>query len=148
MTNRMNWGWSIVLAFSLFGAFIIALVVRSFQETIDLVSEDYYQQELGYQQQIDKMTNNQALLVPLTFTQQAQQLVVQFPADLAAEVKGEIHLFCPSDARSDQIMTIALNPQRQQIIATDGLITGRYKVKVDWTSRDAAYYTEETIFIQ
>ena len=144
----MNWGWSIVLAFSLFGAFIIALVVRSFQETIDLVSEDYYQQELGYQQQIDKMTNNQALLVPLTFTQQAQQLVVQFPADLAAEVQGEIHLFRPSDARSDQIMTIALNPQRQQIIATDGLITGRYKVKVDWTSGDAAYYTEETIFIQ
>ncbi|MGB3779477.1 MAG: FixH family protein [Tunicatimonas sp.] len=144
----MNWGWSIVLAFSLFGLFIGWLVFRTFQETIELVSEDYYQQELGYQQQIDKMTNNQALPVPLTFSQQAQQLVVQFPAEPAAEVQGEIHLFRPSDARRDQILTIALNPQRQQIIATEGLVKGHYRVKVDWTSGDAAYYTEETVFIQ
>ena len=144
----MNWGWSIVLAFSLFGAFIIALVVRSFQETIDLVSEDYYQQELGYQQQIDKMINHQALLVPLSFSQQAQRLVVQFPNDLAAEVQGTIQLFRPSDARSDRTLTIALNPARQQIIATNELVKGRYKIKVDWTSGEEAYYTEELIFIQ
>lgn len=144
----MNWGWSIVLAFSIFGLFIGWLVFRTFQETIELVSDDYYQQELVYQRQIDKMTNNQALLVPLTFSQQAQQLVVQFPAELTAEVQGKIHLFRPSDERRDQVMTIALNPQRQQIIATDGLVKGHYKVKVDWTSGDAAYYTEETIFIQ
>lgn len=144
----MNWGWSIVLAFSLFGAFITALVVRSFQETIDLVSEDYYQQELGYQQQINKMTNNQALPVPLTFSQQTRQLVVQFPAEPAEEVQGEIQLFRPSDARSDRTVTIALNPARQQIIATDRLVKGRYKIKVDWTNGGAAYYTEETIYIQ
>ena len=148
MTNRMNWGWSIVLAFSLFGAFIIGLVIRSFQENIDLVSEDYYQQELGYQRQINKMTNNQALTVPLTFSQQAQQLVVQFPAEPAEEVQGEIQLFRPSDARRDRTVTIALNPARQQIIATDQLVRGRYKIKVNWTSGDAAYYTEELIFIQ
>ena len=144
----MNWGWSIVLAFSLFGLLIGWLVFRTFQETIELVSDDYYQQELVYQRQIDKMTNNQALLVPLTFSQQAQQLVVQFPAELTAEVQGKIHLFRPSDVRRDQVMTITLNPQRQQIIATDELVKGHYKVKVDWTSGDAAYYTEETIFIQ
>jgi hypothetical protein len=144
----MNWGWSIVLAFSLFGVFIVALVFRSFQETIELVSEDYYQQELGYQQQIDKMTNNQALPVPLTFSQQAQQLVVQFPVEPAEEVQGEIQLFRPSDARRDRTVTIALNPARQQIIATDQLVKGRYKIKVDWTSGEAAYYTEELIFVQ
>jgi hypothetical protein len=144
----MNWGWSIVLAFSLFGAFIIGLVIRSFQETIDLVSEDYYQQELGYQHQIDKITNHRALPVPLTFSQQAQRLVVQFPDDLAAEVQGTIQLFRPSDARSDRTVTIALNPARQQIIATDRLVKGHYKIKIDWTNGGAAYYTEETIYIQ
>ncbi len=144
----MNWGWSILVAFSLFGLFIGWLVFRTFQETIELVSENYYQQELGYQQQIDKMTNNRALLVPLSFLQQAQQLIVQFPANPAEQVQGEIHLFRPSDARRDQTMTIALNPQRQQIIAIGGLVKGHYKVKVDWTSGDVAYYTEETIFIQ
>ena len=147
MTKQMNWGWSIVLAFCLFGAFIIGLVFRSFQETVDLVSEDYYQQELGYQQQIEKIANNQALIAPLTFSQQSQQLVVQFPAEPAAEVQGKIQLFRPSDARRDQTMTIALNTKRQQVIATEKLKKGYYKIKIDWTSGETAYYTEETIFI-
>ena len=144
----MNWGWKIVLAFSLFGAYIGSLVFLSFQETIDLVSDDYYQQELDYQQQIDKIANNRALRAPLTFSQQSQQLVVQFPSDLVAEVRGEIQLFRPSDARNDQTVSIALNADQQQIIATDRLIQGYYKIKVDWTSGTAAYYTEESIFIQ
>ncbi len=144
----MNWGWKIVFAFSLFGLFIGGLVLRSFQETIDLVSEDYYQQELGYQQQIDKIANDRSLNVPLTFVQQSQYLVVQFPDELAAEVQGEILLFRPSDALSDRNVTIALNSERQQVIATGGLIKGHYKVKVDWTSGDEAYFTEESIFIQ
>ncbi len=144
----MNWGWKIALAFILFGFFIGILVFRSFQENIDLVSEDYYQQELGYQQQIDKIANNQALDSPLTFAQRAQQLVVQFPDDLSATVEGEIQLFCPSDMRNDRSVAIALNSDQQQIIPTSQLAKGYYKVKVDWMSGDAAYFTEESIFIQ
>ena len=140
----MNWGWKIVFAFSLFGLFIGGMVVRSFQETIDLVSEDYYQQELGYQQQIDKMANSQALRVPLTFAQQPQQLVIQFPNDGA---QGEIQLFRPSDARDDRTISIALDSQQRQIITTEGLVKGHYKVKVDWISNDVAYFTEESVFI-
>ena len=144
----MNWGWKIALAFILFGVFIGVLVFRSFQENIDLVSEDYYQQELAYQEQIDKIANSRSLNVPLTFAQQAQQLVVQFPDDLTATVAGEIQLFCPSNRRNDRSVTIALNSDRQQIIPTSKLAKGYYKVKVDWMSGDAAYFTEESIFIQ
>lgn len=144
----MNWGWKIVLAFGLFGAFIGLLVFRSFQETIDLVSSDYYQQELDYQQQIDKIANDRSLNVPVTFSQQSQHLIVQFPNDLAAEVKGKIQLFRPSDARNDQIIPIALNASQQQLIATDKLAQGYYKVKVDWSSNNMAYYSEKSIFIQ
>ncbi len=144
----MNWGWKIALAFILFGVFIGVLVFRSFQENIDLVSEDYYQQELGYQQQIDKIANSKSLNIPLTFAQQAQQLVVQFPDDLTSTVEGEIQLFCPSDMRNDRLVTIALNSDQQQIIPTGKLAKGYYKVKVDWMSGDAAYFTEESIFIQ
>lgn len=144
----MNWGWKIVLAFSLFGVFIGYLVFRSFQVNIDLVSEDYYQQELGYQQQIDKIANDRALTVPLTIVQQAQQLIVRFPDDLAAEVQGEIQLFRPSNASRDRTVTIALDSQRRQRIATDGLTKGHYKIKVDWTSGKFAYFTEESVFIR
>lgn len=144
----MNWGWKIVFAFSLFGVFIGYMVFRSFQVTIDLVADDYYQQELAYQQRIDRLENSRTLAQPLTFSQQAKHLVVQFPADLTERVQGEIQLFRPSDARGDQAFAIALDSQWQQVIATDQLARGHYKIRVDWTSGQEAYYTEESIFIR
>jgi hypothetical protein len=53
----MNWGYKIAITFILFGALIIFMVVKSFQQNIDLVTDDYYQEELKYQQQIDKLEN-------------------------------------------------------------------------------------------
>lgn len=144
----MNWGWKIVLAFSLFGVFIGYLVFRSFQTNIDLVADDYYQQELAYQQRIDQLANSRSLAQPLTFAQRGQQLVVQFPGNLTDAVTGEIQLFRPSDARDDRLFMIALDSQQQQVIATDRLVKGHYKIRVNWTSGDEAYYTEEAIFIQ
>ncbi|MEM8967062.1 MAG: FixH family protein [Bacteroidota bacterium] len=144
----MNWGWKIAIAFSLFGLFIGILVFRSFQTNIDLVSEDYYQEELAYQNKIDKMTNERKLRQSLTFSQQSQQLAIQFPNHSASPIQGEIHLFRPSDARFDQVYSIALDTQQQYIISTDQLAKGYYKVKVDWESGESAYYTEESIFIQ
>ncbi len=144
----MNWGWSIVLAFSLFGLFIGWLVFRTFQVNVDLVSKDYYQQELNYQQQIDKIVNTRALSVPLTFAQEGQRLIVQFPQRPAGEVSGQIQFFRPSDARADRMVTIALNAQRQATVATNHFARGYYKVKVHWTSDETDYFTEQAIFIQ
>ncbi|MEM9830611.1 MAG: FixH family protein [Bacteroidota bacterium] len=144
----MNWGWKITIAYSLFGLFIGVLVFRSFQVNVDLVSEDYYQEELAYQNKIDKMRNERKLSQSLTFSQQSQRLAIQFPDHSTSPIQGEIRLFRPSDARFDQVYSIALDPQQRYIISTDQLAKGYYKVKVDWESGESAYYTEESIFIQ
>ena len=79
----MNWGKAIVLTFVLFAGFIGIMVFWMHRERIDLVRDDYYQTEIGYQQQIDRMTNARHKK-PMDMTYQAttQQLTVALPATL------------------------------------------------------------------
>ena len=54
---KLSWANSIILSFVLFMAFIGYLVHGTFQQNIDLVAEDYYQQEVAFQNVIDKSNN-------------------------------------------------------------------------------------------
>lgn len=142
----MNWGHSIIVAFTLFAGFIGYLAYQSFQQNVDLVAEDYYLQEIQYQDQINKIRNTKAARQVVTFSQENNRLIVQFPNGTSA-VNGTISLFRPSDARFDQNVTIALNDQMQQVIPTDQVTKGYYKVKVDWKAGEQAYFTEESVYI-
>lgn len=55
MKNRLNWNWGkgIVMVYVLFVAGMLYLVFQSKQQKLDLVVDDYYQQELKFQGQID-----------------------------------------------------------------------------------------------
>lgn len=142
----MNWGHNIIVAFTLFAGFIGYLAYKSFQQNVDLVAEDYYLQEIQYQDQIEKIKNTKAARQVVTFSQENNNLIVQFPNGANA-VNGTIILFCPSDARFDQNVAIALNDQLQQVIPTDQVVKGYYRVKVDWKSGEQAYFTEESVYI-
>ena len=50
----MNWGFKILMLYAAFVGMIIFLVFRTAHENIDLVTEDYYQQELAFQNKIDQ----------------------------------------------------------------------------------------------
>lgn len=143
----MNWGYKITFAFSAFVLFIVFLVFKSFQENVDLVAEDYYKQEIQYQQQIDKINNTNVLEQQVSFVQENQQIIVQFPEEFDQELKGKINLFRPSDARFDVSTQIMLDEEHRQSIPTADMARGYYKLKIDWQHGDKNYYHEEAVFI-
>ncbi len=49
----MNWGVGIAIVYILFVLGMLTLVFKSRSQKIDLVTENYYQQELAYQEEID-----------------------------------------------------------------------------------------------
>ena len=58
---KINWGTGIVLAFIGFISFILFFVVRMSMDNKanhDLVTENYYKAELGYQNEIDAENNS------------------------------------------------------------------------------------------
>ena len=54
---KLNWGNWIAVAYSVFVLFIIAMVYLAFGEKWDLVAENYYEQEIQYQDKINSIEN-------------------------------------------------------------------------------------------
>ena len=54
---KLNWGWGIALAYSIFALSLLGFLVFALRQDNSLVVEDYYQQDLDYQQRKDKVRN-------------------------------------------------------------------------------------------
>lgn len=141
----MNWGKAIALSFVLFAGFIIYLVIRSFQQDFYLVTEDYYLEEVNYQNRIEEKKNLKRLTEELTISHSEEYVQIEFPTEKAS---GTIAFYRPNNAHLDQNFEIELTKGSFQKIDKDKLLKGRYKVKVNWTDGSNDFFGEQNIFIQ
>ena len=144
----MNWGHKIIFSFVAFMIFLGILVYRSFQSKVNLVSQDYYKQEIVYQDQINKIENELALekSVSIVHNSRLNELLIIFPREL--EVKtSRLTLYRPSDASMDRSWNLQLDQENADIISTESLSGGLWQVQVEWSDQSNSYYKEQNIFL-
>lgn len=141
-TMKFHWGTGIAVVTGLFMAMILGFVIQSFQHDTELVSDDYYAQELAYQTRIDQKANAGDIDVKVSFDEQGMILV--YPEGASAW-KGGVEFFRPSDKALDFSEAITLDDAGQQRIQADNLITGLWKVKFTWEEGGKSYYMEKSI---
>ncbi len=132
---KINWGTAIVIAFVGFISFILFFVVRMSMDNSanhDLVTEEYYKAELGYQKEIDAENNANKNSVTLEIKKTAEGLLVEFPKSLDTQkVKGKISLYRPSNKHLD--FDLDLNLSNAHLLIPDKrLLDGRWDIKVFW----------------
>ncbi|MEQ9230499.1 MAG: FixH family protein [Cyclobacteriaceae bacterium] len=141
----MNWGHKITLAFILFAAFILYMVVKAFQQDIDLVAPDYYAQEIAFQGKMQQQANLQDLGERVELTIRSNEIEIEFPSEITT---GEIHFYHPSRSIFDKKMEIKLDESNKQLIERSELVLGSYRVKLTWTADGKEYFQQETIFLK
>ena len=142
--KNMNWGNRIVVAFVLFAAFIGYMVVKAFQEDFDLVAEDYYAQEINYEQKMVKLANAESLGKKVDSRQEAKNLVFKFPD---RNVSGTVQFYHPSREIFDKTFDITPS-EGLQVISKQELIPGNYRININWNADGKDYLQESKIFIQ
>src|SRR5690606_2462534 len=102
---KINWGTGIVLAFIAFISFIMYFVISmntNKKYDHDLVTEDYYKQELELQDEINKEINARELPQNIYWKKNSNGLVLVFPETLQAEkITGKVFLYRPSNKQFD-----------------------------------------------
>jgi len=144
----MNWGARITVSFIVFAMVIFTMVFISMNQDINLVSEDYYKQEIAYEDQIQRLRNTQSLdqSPEITIDRNAQQVIIRFPKELTGQIKdGYILLFRPSDSRLDKRYELALNEEGIQKVSIRGQIKGLWKAKLYWQDYNLEYYQEKIL---
>ncbi|GAB2628635.1 FixH family protein [Belliella aquatica] len=141
----MDWGKGIVIVIAVFVLFMAGLVTICVkQDDIHLVTQNYYEEEIKYQDQIDKIVNAHNLdYEVLAYNTQLKRVVMNLPVGS----KGTVHLFRPSDARLDQKIDFQLLNVEENYIDVKDLKAGYWKVKLTWEENGVAYYEEKKINI-
>ena len=145
----MNWGIKITALYIGFVGLILTLVIISMNQKVDLVSKDYYSQEIKYQDRIDATQNANEATKQITFTRADKKIIFDYePNILCKDFSGEIYFFRPSD--SDKDWKIKMNPDVDgvQIIDVSSLTHGMYKLQISWLSSGKKYYKEDVVFIK
>lgn len=144
----MSWGIKITILYTGFAVLIATMVGLTMREQIDLVSPDYYEQELHYQDRINIVDRTRSLKEPLTWEVGDRTLDLHFPAAFGQEpISGSIYFFRPSDSRLDQTITIPATVSGEQEIPLRKLKKGMYKMQISWKAGSTDYYNEGIIQI-
>jgi hypothetical protein len=149
-TSKFSWGKAIIMIYVVFVLGIAFLVYTSVTKTIDLVTPNYYEKEIKYQQQIDKINNAGRLENKLITRLSGGNYVIVFPDDSMQEnpLSGEITFYRPSDAKKDFKLPLTPGIDMKQVVNTEMLEKGLWKVSIDWNKDGIDYYSEEKIVIQ
>lgn len=135
MLKKFNWGHGIVLALGLFIAFILFMIFifPNGKQNSELVSDNYYEDELQYQQVIDSKKNADALPVKPQYSQLPQGIKISFPAEIKPDnATVSFTLFRTDDKNLDVKKDLQLNADGTLLIPRKVLAAGSYTLKIRW----------------
>ncbi len=144
----LNWGHKLTIVFIAFAAFIFFLIYKTTQSHFDLVSKDYYKDELAYQQVIDGTNLANKLSSGIQVQQQNDQISIQFPQEMKQKkAEGTIFFYCSADSGKDKKINIQLSEEAVQIIPAKDILPGKYVLKINWKTDNQNYYNEQPVSI-
>lgn len=139
---KINWGTGIVLAFIAFISFIMYFVINmtvNKKYEHDLVTENYYGQELQFQDDINKLERSRTLKENIVWERTTEGIKIVFPSAISAEdIEGTVFLYRPSNKQLDFKTAIVLT-DHFMLIPDKQLVGGRWNLSVDWQVKDKAY---------
>lgn len=139
----MNWGYRIAIGFTTFCLITIGVTVYLMMQKVDIVTDNYYEKELKYQEQLDKVARTRALKETMEITNTGKELVIKFPnVPDKNQNKDFISLYRPSDNTKDVKIPVLTDSSRTQIVSVERIARGYWKVQINWASGGSEYYYE------
>jgi hypothetical protein len=145
MKIRWNWGTGIFLTIVAMLSFLAFMVNKTFDYTVNVVSDDYYENGLNHTKQMKKVENSIEFHDGLNVIH-TDVCTVQFPEFFNGKtIDGEILFFRPSDFTQDTSFSIQLDSNARQKFSLDPFLKGKYIVKASFNCDDTDYYLEKDI---
>ena len=139
----MNWGYKIAIGFTAFCLVTIGVTIYLMNQKVDIVTDNYYEKELKYQEQLDKVARTRALKETMEITNTGKELIIKFPnVPDKSQSKDFISLYRPSDNTKDVKIPVLVDTSRIQIVSVESIVKGYWKVQINWTSGGSEYYYE------
>ena len=121
------------------------MVYVMFQQSNQLVEEDYYEKSVGYEQRIQAKRNSKGLEGQIEVRNDDKYVAIEFPSSVSvSEIEsGDIHFYQAIDGTKDAHFGFSKDGGQTQIIKKDKLASGHYIIKLSWVENGKDYYVEK-----
>jgi len=144
------WPFSIIAFFTVAILGCGTFIAFCSRHTADLISPDYYEEEVRYQAHIDqlKFTQQQASQASVSYDGVTKQILLSLGSQTPeAKISGRILLYRPSAQNLDRQLELAPNAHGVQFLDAASLAPGLWKVQVSWTVNERQYFMDQQIVL-
>jgi hypothetical protein len=147
---KINWGTGIVIAFSLFIAFILYFVIKVQSDSKydnELVVEEYYKHDVHFQEEMERTQNAYDLVDKPVLKTTSEGVTIVFPdVFVSNNIKGKVSLYRPSNKKLDFEIPISLS-NATLLIPKKSLLGGHWDINMEWQYEGKSYLTKKKIYI-
>lgn len=143
MFKNFNWGHGIVVALGVFIAFILFMIFifPNGQKNSEMVSDNYYEEELQYQDVINAKKNADLLAQKPAYLQFKDGIRINFPQEIIPD-HNQINfvLFRTDDSNLDVKKSLPIDFHTHSILIPSKIIfPGSYTLKIKWEQNKKPY---------
>lgn len=142
MLKKFTWGHGVALALGLFIIFILSMIFyfTSTWKNSELITDDYYEAELAYQDVIDAKSLANGLSEKPQYSQDKMGIRITFPQEYNnLNTQFSIDLHRAEDQKLDVIKEMELDGRNSLFIPAAVLAKGNYVLRVHWTRAEKNY---------
>lgn len=146
--KKFTWAHGIIVAMLAFVIFILGMIFYFTQnwQNAEMVSDNYYEEELNYQQIIDAKNRADALPEQPRYEQTSQGVKLLFPKSFSnANATYHFDLYRTDDKNLDIKKDFQLEADNTFTIPNEVLVPGHYTLKLHWKQGGQDYQKDYDI---
>jgi len=118
-------------------------------EDVELVTDNYYEKTLVYQDEINKLERSAELSEKINLVYSDKVLRIKFPKELTKSIKlGEIYFYRPSNVSLDFKLPLILDTSGTQSVNVEKIADGLWNVNLKWQINGKDYKFEKKLILQ
>jgi hypothetical protein len=149
-TTRNFWPYGIIATLVVFACGLAVIAVTAVRQNMDLVRNDYYEADLRYQTQIDRLNRTARLAdeTAIEFHAAERTIELRLPSGHGArQPSGRIQIYRPSDAALDRQVELATDTTGAQRIDAREMVSGLWKLKITWQVGGEEFFVDRVVVI-
>lgn len=145
---KFNWGTGIAISIIIFLIISFAMIFHFMSQKVDLVTDNYYEKTLIYQNQIDEAERTKEINNEMKLEYLNNKLKFIFPVSVASKMNnGEIYFYRPVDSNKDFKATFQLDENGELFLDVSKIEKGYWKVQLKWLMNGESYSVERSVMI-
>lgn len=140
----MNWGTGIGIVIAVFILMTLGFVTIAMRQNVDLVAEDYYEQDLDYEMKIEQARNaRNTATIPDVRQDETGCIRLDFPAAVA----GSVFLYRASDKILDMHKSFQTDTSGKGQVCPENFPPGAWKIYLTWQYQGLDCYSEHSLMV-